>query len=107
MKLKDNGEILLDNGKYKQVPCNFLEHRVGKHVLKILMHASEQPWSIGVLDISEYKTGYRLTSTNKSVSSSTTKDVIQALEEFIKVHTIEKIIDKIDWFMANSDREIK
>ena len=107
VKLKQIGEILMDNGKYKEVPCERYEHKVGNYILKLLVHASDQPWSIGVLDISEYYTGYRLTSTNKAVSSSSMKDVRLAVEEFVNQHGIDKIKDKIDWFLANSDRDVE
>lgn len=107
MKLKDKGEILLDTGVYKEVPCNLLDYKVGEYTLKLLLHSSEQPWSVGVLDISEYKTGYRLTSTNKSVSSSTMKDVDTVVKKFIEEHGIDKILAKIDLFLSNSNRKIE
>ena len=107
MKLKQTGEILLDNGKYKRIPCEKMEYVFEDYTLKLLLHASEQPWLTGMLDISEYNTGYRLTTTNKTVSSSSIKDVKLAMDEFISKHSIREIKDKIDCFLSSSDRVVE
>ena len=106
MRLKEKVQILMDTGKYKEVAGNRYNFTYKGKELKILVHQSEQAWTPDFLDISEESTGYRLTSTDKLVSASTFKDVDKALTEFIEEHTIEKILDKIEWFLKTTHREI-
>ena len=108
MRLKEKGEILMDTGKYKEVPCNHFQMTFGDTTLQLLAHKTEQAWAPqqDLLDVSEKLTGYRFTTTGKSVSSSSMKDVERVVKEFVEEHTIEKINDKIAWFLKNSNRVI-
>lgn len=106
MKLKETGEILQDNGTYKEVKCTHYVMKVDGQELHVLAHPSEQPWTPDILDITEKFTGYRMTSTGKTVQASTSKDVENAVKDFVAEHTIEKIQDKINLFLANSSRVI-
>jgi hypothetical protein len=106
MKLKETGEILQDNGSYKEVKCVHHVMKVDGYDLHILAHLSEQPWTPDVLDITEKYTGYRMTSTDKTVQASTMKDIEKAVKEFVKEHTIDKIQNKINLFLASSSRVV-
>lgn len=107
MKLKETGEILQDNGSYKEVKCATHVMKFDNYELHMLMHNSEQPWTPDIMDITEKYTGYRMTTTGKSVAQSTMKDVEHAMREFVEEHTIEKIQDKINLFLANSSRVVE
>ena len=106
MRLKEKVEILMDTGKYKLVAGNRYTYKFNDEEFKIIVHQSEQAWTPDNLDISEEKTGYRLTTTGKSVSQSNWKDVDKSLHEFITEHGVEKINDKIELFLKNSCRVV-
>ena len=106
MKLKETGEILQDNGAYKEVKCVHHVMNIEDYELHILAHLSEQPWTPDVLDITEKYTGYRMTSTGKTVQASTMKDVEKAVKEFVEEHTMDKIQNKINLFLTSSSRVI-
>ena len=76
----------MDTGKYKEVPCNHFQMTFGDTTLQLLVHKTEQAWAPqqDLLDVSEKLTGYRLTTTGKSVSSSSMKDVERVVKEFVE-----------------------
>ena len=105
MKLKEKVKVWLDTQRYKEVDGINYTFMVNKRQkLEVILHQSEHPCTPDYLDISEKESGLRLTTTGKSVSSSKTQDVDNALRNFLdNEHSLKEIIEKRNLFLKEME----
>lgn len=95
MKLKNTVRILMDTNNINEVPGEIITYEYKGNTFQLIVHESVQPWTPNVLDISEYTTGCRCTSTNKSVQNSNKSDIIQAMNKFIVDKGLTNFLEQI------------
>ena len=95
MKLKSVVKILTEEGNINEVPGEHISYKYNGHPFSLIVHESVQPWTPNMLDISEESTGCRCTSTDKSASSSTKADVINAMDKFIQDKGLKNLQEQI------------
>lgn len=96
MKFSSKVEVLQDNGTIKEVKGISLDYDRNGIKLSLIVHESTDAWETDLAKVSEKSTGLGMCVIKDKIASKVTKeDVFKAVDDFIKVHTIDKINEVI------------
>ena len=106
MKLSSRVKILQDNGTIKEVKGSKVEYNKNGITLPLIVHESIEAWETELLKISEETTGLGMCIIKDKKAHKVSKDdIINAVDNFIKEHSIEKIREVIQNTKTISERE--
>lgn len=96
MRLTSKVKILCDNDIIKEVPGVTIPYERSGTTINLIVHSSEQPWTDGMLDVSEESTGRLCVCTGVKVPLALRTDVISAMDKFVQDKGWKNILKQIE-----------